>query len=106
MDVAIADARASGSVGCTLGDTLSIHDTNLRFAGIDTRLIEQLIPHFSSPRRGVLGGRLTAAGGRNELVLNSDVTLEDQREGRSRMTAVGDVRLHEYGCLRVITFLT
>src|SRR6185436_708864 len=75
----------------TLADTLTIHDTNLRFSGVDTRTLEQLIPDFKSPRRGVLAGRAIVSGGRHWLTLNTDLTFDDQRAGRSRVIAVGDV---------------
>jgi translocation and assembly module TamB len=91
--ITVGSARGSGSIGVTLGDTVSIHDTNLRFSGVDTRLLEQVIPHFSSPRRGVLAGRVTAAGGTHALVLNTDVTFDDQRAGRNHVIAVGEVGL-------------
>ena len=90
-DLTIGEAHISGSAGATLGDTLTIHDTDLRFSGIDTRLLEQVIPHFSSPRRGVLAGRATLSGGRHALAVNTDVTFDDQRAGRNRLIAIGDV---------------
>jgi translocation and assembly module TamB len=96
-DLTIGDARITGSAGATLGDTLTIHDTDLRFSGIDTRLLEQVIPHFTSPRRGVLAGHGTVSGGRNALVLNADVTFDDQRAGRSRLMAVGEVGMFPGG---------
>jgi len=99
-DVTVGGAHGSGSVGVTFDDTLTIHDTNVRFSGVDTRLLEELMPHFSSPRRGVLGGRATVAGGQHALVINSDVTFDDQRAGNSRLIAVGEVGFLEHGGLR------
>jgi translocation and assembly module TamB len=90
-DITIGNARTTGSFGVTLADTITIHDTNVRFSGVDTRLLEQLIPHLKSPRRGVLAGRATVSGGRNALALNGDVTFDDSRAGRSRLVAVGEV---------------
>ena len=99
-DVTVGGAHGSGSVGVTFDDSLTIHETNVRFSGVDTRLLEQLMPHFSSPRRGVLGGRATVAGGQHALFINSDVTFDDQRAGRSRLIAVGEVGFLEHGGLR------
>ena len=90
-EITVGDARATGAFGITLGDTLTIHDTNLRFAKVDTRLLEQLIPGFKSPRRGTLSGRSTASGGKHALALNSDITFDDRTAGRSRATGVGVV---------------
>ncbi len=92
-DITIGKARGSGTIGVTLADTVSIHGANLRFSGVDTRLLEQLMPNFSSPRRGVLSGSVKADGGMHALVLNTDVTFDDQRAGRSRLIAVGEVGL-------------
>ena len=90
-DITMDRAHATGAIGITLGDTLTIHDTNLRFSGVDTRMLEQLIPGFKSPRRGVLAGRTTVRGGRHWLALNTDVTFDDQIAGRNRVIAVGEV---------------
>ena len=90
-DITVGASHTTGSIGVTLGDTITIHDTNLRFAGVDTRMLEQLIPHLKSPRRGVLAGRATVSGGRNALAINGDVTFDDTRAGRSRVVAVGEV---------------
>lgn len=99
-DLRVADAHVSGGVGITLGDTLTIHDTNVQFAGVDTRLLEQVIPGFKSPRRGVLSGRSTASGGKHALAINSDITFDDRAAGRSRATGVGVVGFLENGGLR------
>jgi translocation and assembly module TamB len=99
-DVTVGGAHGSGSLGITLTDTLAIHDMNVRFSGVDTRLVEQLIPHFSSPRRGVLSGRATVAGGRHALFVNGDVTFDDQRAGNNRLIAVGELGFPEHGGVR------
>jgi hypothetical protein len=51
-DVAVGAATVKGDFGLTMSDTFALHDTNLRFANLDTRLAEQLIAGFKSPRRG------------------------------------------------------
>jgi len=97
-DVSInPNAHAAGSFGITLGDTISLHDTNVRFSGVDTRLLEQLIPHFKSPRRGVFSGRATAQGGRHALAVNGDVRFDDQTAGTSRIVAVGGIGFLDNG---------
>lgn len=98
--VVVGQAKVDGGFGITLGDTLTIHDTNLRFAGVDTRTLEQLMPGFKSPRRGTLSGRTTASGGKHALNLNSDVTFDDRAAGRSRVTAVGMVGFLDNGGVR------
>jgi hypothetical protein len=90
-DIAMGPARAAGAFGITLGDTITIHDTDLRFSDLDTRTLEQLIPGLRSPRRGVLAGRAKVSGGRHALAVNGDVTFDDQRAGHNRVIAVGGV---------------
>ena len=90
-DIAMGPARAAGAFGITLGDTITIHDTDLRFSDLDTRTLEQLIPGLRSPRRGVLAGRAKASGGRHALAVNGDVTFDDQRAGHNRVIAVGGI---------------
>ena len=100
-DVTIGEAHITGSIGITQTDSVALHDTDLRFTGVDTRLLEQLIPHFQSPRRGVLSGRTIASGGKHALVLDSDVTFADSRgAGTSRVIAVGEVGFLDNGGVR------
>jgi translocation and assembly module TamB len=99
-DVTVGSAHGTGDVGITFTDTLALHDTNVRFTGVDTRLLEQLIPNFKSPRRGVLSGRAAVSGGAHALVMNADVTFADQRAGTSRVVAVGEAGLVEKGGIR------
>jgi len=96
-DITVGSAHASGDVGITLTDTLALHDTNVRFSGVDTRLLEQLIPHFTSPRRGVLSGRAVVSGGAHAMNVNADVSFADQRAGTSRVIANGEVGMMQNG---------
>jgi translocation and assembly module TamB len=89
--VTIAGARTTGSFGITLGDTITIHNTDLHFTGVQTRTLEQMIPNFKSPRRGTFAGHAIVAGGRNALAVNGDVTFADQVAGVSRVQAVGGI---------------
>ena len=91
MDIAASGARALGSFGLRRGDSITIHDTDLRFSNVDTRLLEQLVEGFHSPRRGTLSGRAKAQGGRNALLVDADVAFADQRAGISRVVALGEI---------------
>jgi translocation and assembly module TamB len=102
VSVAMQGATAQGKLGIKLGDSITIHDTNLRFAHVDTRLLEQLIPHFSSPRRGVLTGHAAVSGGRQALHVNGDVAFADQRAGTSRIGAVGEIGFLPSGGVRAV----
>ncbi|HEY4130557.1 MAG TPA: hypothetical protein VGM50_08055, partial [Gemmatimonadaceae bacterium] len=99
-DVVVGDAHADGAFGIALGDTITIHDTNLRFTGVDTRMLEQLIPHFKSPRRGTFAGRASAHGGRHALAVSGDVRFDDRTAGASRITATGEVGFLDNGGVR------
>ena len=90
-DVHVGGARVSGNFGFTKSDTVTIHDTDLRLANVDTRLLEQLIPKFSSPRRGTLSGRMKAAGGQHAMQLDGDIAFADVRAGTSRVKVDGVV---------------
>ncbi len=82
-------ARASGTVGISIGDSIAFHSTELRFAGIDTRLIQQLVPTLQIPRRGTLAGHGALAGPLSALTVDADVTYDDSAAGASRVMARG-----------------
>ncbi|HEU4565100.1 MAG TPA: translocation/assembly module TamB domain-containing protein [Gemmatimonadaceae bacterium] len=86
-------ASLAGDFGLAMADSIRFHDTNLRFSGIDTRLIEQLVPNLKLPRRGTLGGRAALAGTTAALRVDADVAFDDTRAGTSRVAAVGEVGL-------------
>jgi translocation and assembly module TamB len=90
-DVRVRQARVSGNFGFTMADTVTIHDTDLRLANFDTRLLEQLLPHFNSPRRGAFSGRIAAAGGQHAMRLDGDLSFADARDGTSRVVMNGVV---------------
>src|SRR5436309_7999101 len=90
-DIAIGSTTVNGNFGITMSDTFALHDTNLRFANFDTRLAEQLIAGFKSPRRGSLSGRASLTGGKNALRVDADVAFADATTGTSQVAAVGEV---------------
>lgn len=92
-DVTMDGGRLTGDIGVMLTDTIAIHDANVRFSGVDTRTIEQLVPGSAFPRRGTFGGRAQVYGGLHAFTLNTDLTFNDQRDGVSRVIAVGDIGL-------------
>ena len=88
-DLAMGNARGSGSFGITFDDTVTVRNTRVRFAQLDTRTIEEIFPNFSSPRRGVLSGLLVASGGKHALAIDGDVTFDDASAGVSRVRPSG-----------------
>lgn len=91
LDLKTGTATATGEVGVTLGDTLQLHQTNVTFAGVDTKLVEQIVPSLDIPRRGVLSGRAKIDGALTAMQVDGDVTFNDARSGRSRVLAVGEI---------------
>jgi len=87
--LAVAGATMSGDLGVQVTDTLAFHDTNLRFAHLDTRTIQQLFPTLKSPRQGWLTGRMAAQGGFGAMHVDGDVAFDDPRTGTSRVLARG-----------------
>ena len=88
-DFRLADAHVAGDIGMTVAETFTVHDTNVRFTGVDTRLIEQLFPAVKPPRSGILAGRAKFDGNRDDLAVDGDFTFNDRRAGMNRVVAVG-----------------
>ncbi|MEO8576895.1 MAG: hypothetical protein ABI556_09355, partial [Gemmatimonadales bacterium] len=88
-DVRIADAHLLGDLGMTVAEEFSVHNTDLRFTDLDTRLIEQTFPLLKPPRSGILSGRAKLEGNQKNLGIDADVTFEDRQAGHNRIVAVG-----------------
>jgi translocation and assembly module TamB len=79
LQLATGTARATGAVGLHLGDTLAIRDTHLRFQGVDTRLIEQVVPNLKVPRQGLFAGTANLNGSLHDMRVDADVAFDDAR---------------------------
>jgi translocation and assembly module TamB len=90
-DMRLAASRLRGDLGLFMSDTFALFDTNVQFANLDTRLIQQVFPSVKPPRHGILNGRAQLAGGQHALDVNGDVAFDERRSGRSRVVAVGRV---------------
>ena len=90
-DLRIERAQLAGNFGITLADSVTFHDTDLRFSNLGTRLIQQIAPAAKMPRHGVLAGRAAIAGGLNGLDIDADVAFDDEQSGRSRVVADGEL---------------
>jgi translocation and assembly module TamB len=88
-DVQLEDAHLVGDLGVTVAEDMSVHNTNLRFTGVDTRLIERLFPTIKPPRSGILSGRAKLEGNQKDLAVDGDFTFRDRRVGLNRVIAVG-----------------
>ena len=90
-DVRIADAHFLGDLGMTVAEDFALHNTNLRFTGLDTRLIERMFPLIKPPRSGILSGKTKLEGNQKNLAVDGDVTFDDRKVGRNRIIAIGKV---------------
>jgi autotransporter translocation and assembly factor TamB len=90
-DVSSQGARLRGDFAISIADTFAIHDTDVRFSNVSTRLVEQLVPDFSSPRRGTLDGQLAITGGRNAMQLDGNAAFHDVQAGTSRASGSGAI---------------
>ena len=99
-DITLRQARALGSFGITLDDSVTIHDTDLRFTGVDTRLLSDIIPGIKIPRSGVFAGRATVRGGRHAMNVKGDISFNDRTAGVSRVVADGQIGLLNGNAIR------
>jgi translocation and assembly module TamB len=90
-DVQLENALLRGDMDLLLADTFALHNTNVQFANLDTRLIQRIFPQVKPPRQGLLTGHAKLEGGQHALDVNGDVTFDERRSGRSRVVAVGRV---------------
>jgi len=94
LDLRVDSATVAGDVGLVIAaDTLRFRETDVRFAGVTTALIERLAPGVEIPRDGTLSGDVAVDGTLAGLTLDADVTFDDAVAGRSRVTAAGSLGL-------------
>ncbi|HEX5521348.1 MAG TPA: translocation/assembly module TamB, partial [Longimicrobiaceae bacterium] len=89
IDLHEGAATVAGRLGLTLGDTLELRDTDLRFADVDTRLIARFAPRLELPREGTLGGRVRLAGEPHALRGEADVAFTERGGATSHVRASG-----------------
>ncbi len=98
-------ATAHGRVGLALLDSahapaLRVDSTDLTFSNFTTGLARVFSPTLKVPTEGTVGGHFAAAGSAEALQLNSDVTFDARRGGRSRLLAVGGLGFGDDGAFR------
>jgi autotransporter translocation and assembly factor TamB len=91
LDLVTGTATATGDIGITRGDTFELHQTDVTFAGVNTRLIEQLVKGLDIPRQGVVSGHAKIDGVMSAMQINGDVTFNDSKTGVNRVLAIGEV---------------
>ncbi len=89
-DAQVEKAHFNGDFGITyFGTDFWLHDTNMRFSSVDTKLIQQIFPTWNVARSGVLAGRAKVLGNPENLAVDADVTFDDRAAGHNHITAVG-----------------
>lgn len=97
--LAVAGGTLAGKIGVKMAsaDGISLHDTDLRFAGVRTATIEQLVPGLEIPVSGTLAGHTILAGALTDMNVDADVYFDAARDGTSRLIATGNVGTLESG---------
>ena len=89
LDARIEEARLAGHTVVQFGDSLRLGDTDLEFAGIDTRLIQRLAPDAEVPVEGTARGRVTLAGTPGALEVDGRIAFDQEGAGTSELVADG-----------------
>ncbi|WP_310569562.1 translocation/assembly module TamB domain-containing protein [Gemmatimonas sp.] len=91
LDLSALGGRVRGTLGITVGDTLRFADTALEFVTLPTSLIERLSPALDLPRSGTISGRASLDGTATAMTVDGDIIFDDERSGRSRVYAFGEL---------------
>ena len=95
LDLRLKEARLTGRVEATVGDTVLLGPTELRFTGVDTRLAERFVPGARIPVDGVLNGHLALTGSDVDLSVDAELVFIERGGGRSRVMANGRIGIGE-----------
>lgn len=91
LDLRLEGATLAGFADIVLGDSLRFGPTDLRFAGVDTRLAERFAPDADLPVDGTAAGRLALRGRPDALRLDGRVAFTERGGGTSRVFADGRI---------------
>ncbi|HSJ23162.1 MAG TPA: translocation/assembly module TamB domain-containing protein [Longimicrobiales bacterium] len=91
MDMAVGEATLEGRIDVTLGDTLRLGDTDVRFTRLGSGLLARVLPALAFPRDGVFTGRAAVTGPPHALAIDGDVTFHDDAGPSSRVIAEGEL---------------
>ena len=89
LDARIEGARLAGHTTVQFGDSLRLGDTDLQFAGIDTRLVQRLAPDAEVPIEGTARGRVTLSGTPGALEVDGRIAFDQRGAGASELVADG-----------------
>ncbi len=95
LDLRLDEARLTGRAEATVGDTVLVGPTELRFIGLDTRLAERFVPGARIPVDGILNGHLALTGSDVDLSVDAELVFIERGGGRSRVMADGRIEIGE-----------
>jgi translocation and assembly module TamB len=92
MNLRIDNASLQGRAGAELGDSVLLRDTDVRFSGVTTTLLEEFFPELLEvPESGSLAGHLAALGPPNALRVDGDIRFDGARSGASHVVVGGTI---------------
>ncbi|HEX6695127.1 MAG TPA: hypothetical protein VF035_10555, partial [Longimicrobiales bacterium] len=89
MDARAEGAHVRGSADVQIGSQFRLGSSNLAFEGVDTRLIEKLLPGTDVPVDGVMNGEVKLAGGNGQFDVDGWTLFRDRAGVASRISADG-----------------
>jgi translocation and assembly module TamB len=90
-DLQLAQSHIAGKMTVVINDSITFHDANLKFANLDTRMVERIFPSIKLPRQGIASGRAAFDGSIRWLRINGDVAFYSPQSGRSHVIGGGQL---------------
>lgn len=90
-DIQLAQSHLAGKMTVVVNDSITFHNSDLRFANLDTRMLTRLFPSIILPRQGIANGHATFDGGIRWLRINGDVAFYSPQSGRSHVIGGGQL---------------
>ena len=90
-DVQLAQSHLAGKMTVVVNDSITFHNSDLRFTNLDTRMLVRIFPSVVLPRQGFATGHATFDGGIRWLTINGDVALNSPQAGRSHVIGGGQL---------------
>lgn len=90
-DIQLAQSHLAGRMTVVVNDSITFHDSDLRFANLDTRMLTRIFPSVKLPRQGIATGHAAFDGGIRWLRINGDVAFYSAQSGRSHVIGGGQL---------------
>jgi len=90
-DLQLAQSKVGGKMTVVINDSITFHDADMKFANLDTRMVERIFPSVKFPRQGVASGHTAFDGTIRWLRINGDVAFYSPQSGRSHVIGGGQL---------------